>query len=97
MRQVTFAEAIESAIAQAMAADPRIIILGEDVHTIRRNLFVRFGSQRVRATPISEGAFVGAAVAAAMGGLHPIVEVVLVDFIGADSTGYHRWNRTRWA
>ena len=82
MRQATFAEAIESAISQAMAADPRIIILGEDVHTIRRNLFVRFGSQRVRPTPISEGAFVGAAVAAAMGGLRPIVEVMLVDFIG---------------
>lgn len=82
MRQATFAKAIESAIAQAMAADPRIIILGEDVHTIRRNLFVRFGSQRVRATPISEGAFVGAAVAAALGGLHPIAEVMLVDFIG---------------
>jgi pyruvate/2-oxoglutarate/acetoin dehydrogenase E1 component len=82
MRQATFAEAIESAIAQAMAADPTIIILGEDVHSIRRNLIVRFGSQRVRATPISEGAFVGAAVSAAMAGLHPIVEVMMVDFIG---------------
>ena len=82
MRQATFAVAIETAIAQAMAADPRIIILGEDIHMIRRNLFVRFGSQRVRATPISEGAFVGAAVTAAMAGLHPLVEVMLVDFIG---------------
>jgi pyruvate/2-oxoglutarate/acetoin dehydrogenase E1 component len=82
MKQATFAQAIESAIAQAMAADPSIIILGEDVHTIRSNLFVRFGSQRVRATPISEGAFVGAAVTAAMAGLHPIVEVMLVDFMG---------------
>jgi pyruvate/2-oxoglutarate/acetoin dehydrogenase E1 component len=82
MKQATFAEAIESAIAQAMAADPTIIILGEDVHTIRSNLFVRFGGQRVRATPISEGAFVGAAVSAAMAGLHPIVEVMMVDFIG---------------
>jgi pyruvate dehydrogenase E1 component beta subunit len=65
-----------------MIADPTIIIFGEDVHTIRRNLLVRFGSKRVRSTPISEGAFVGAAVAAAMAGLHPIAEVMLVDFIG---------------
>jgi pyruvate dehydrogenase E1 component beta subunit len=77
-----FAEAIEDALAQAMADDPSIIILGEDVHTLRRNLFVRFGKDRVRATPISESAFVGAAVAAAMAGLRPVVEVMLIDFIG---------------
>lgn len=83
MRRMTFADAIEDALAQAMADDPRIIVFGEDVPAIRRNLFVRFGKDRVRGTPISEGAFVGAAVAAAMGGLRPVVEVMLVDFIGA--------------
>jgi pyruvate dehydrogenase E1 component beta subunit len=77
-----FAEAIEDALAGAMAQDPNIIILGEDVHTLRANLFVRFGQERVRATPISESAFVGAAVTAAMAGLRPIVEVMLVDFVG---------------
>lgn len=82
MSEITFAGAIEAALAQAMAADPRIIILGEDVHTLRRNLFVRFGEKRVRATPISESAFLGAAVTAAMGGLRPVVEIMLVDFIG---------------
>lgn len=81
-REMSFADAIESALAQAMAQDESIIILGEDVPLIRRNLFVRFGKQRVRGTPISESAFVGAAVAAAMTGLHPVVEVMLVDFIG---------------
>jgi len=81
MRTMSFADAIEDALAQAMAQDPRIIILGEDVHTIRRNLFVRFGKERIRATPISESAFVGAAVTAAMAGLRPVVEVMLVDFI----------------
>jgi pyruvate/2-oxoglutarate/acetoin dehydrogenase E1 component len=81
MKTKSFAGAIEDALAQAMAKDPNIIILGEDVHTLRRNLFVRFGKERVRATPISEGAFVGAAVAAAMAGLRPIVEVMMVDFI----------------
>jgi pyruvate/2-oxoglutarate/acetoin dehydrogenase E1 component len=82
MPTTSFADAIESVLSQAMADDPRIIILGEDVHTIRLNLFVRFGEQRVRATPISEAAFVGAAVTAAMAGLRPVVEVMLVDFIG---------------
>ena len=82
MRTMSFASAIEDALGQAMARDARIVILGEDVHTLRRNLLARFGPNRVRTTPISEGAFVGAAVAAAMAGLHPVVEVMLVDFIG---------------
>lgn len=82
MKEMTFAEAIEDAIALAMSRDERVIILGEDVHMLRLNLYSRFGAGRVRAAPISEGAFVGAAVAAAMAGLRPIVEVMLVDFIG---------------
>ncbi|MFQ6115354.1 MAG: thiamine pyrophosphate-dependent enzyme [bacterium] len=82
MRTMSFAEAIEDALAQAMASDSRIIILGEDVHMLRVNLFVRFGKDRVCATPISESAFVSAAVTAAMVGLRPVVEVMLVDFIG---------------
>ena len=81
-KTISFADAIEAALAQAMAADPNIIIMGEDVHAIRRNLLVRFGRRRVLATPISESAFVGAAVAAAMAGLRPVVEVMLVDFVG---------------
>jgi len=82
MRTMGFAEAIEDALAQAMANDQRIVILGEDVHMLRVNLFARFGKDRVRSAPISEGAFVGAAVTAAMAGLRPVVEVMLVDFIG---------------
>ena len=79
---MTFAEAIEDALAQAMAQDKRIVVLGEDVQMIRVNLFARFGKDRVVAAPISESAFVGAATAAAMAGLRPVVEVMLVDFIG---------------
>ncbi len=79
---MSFADAIEDALAQAMADDPRIVIIGEDVHTLRRNLFVRFGKDRVRSAPISESAFLGAAVTAAMAGLRPIVEIMMVDFIG---------------
>lgn len=82
MREMSFAEAIEDALGQAMGEDPSIIILGEDVQTIRRNLRVRFGEKRVRATPISESAFVGAGVAAAMAGLRPVIELYMVDFLG---------------
>lgn len=82
MRTMGYAEAIDDALAQAMADDPRIVILGEDVRGLRADLLVRFGAQRVRNTPISESAFLGAGVAAAMGGLHPVIEIMLVDFIG---------------
>ncbi|MFX1377603.1 MAG: alpha-ketoacid dehydrogenase subunit beta [Promethearchaeota archaeon] len=82
MPKLGFAQAIESAIAKVMEEDENIIILGEDVHGLRPNLFARFGKKRIMPTPISEGAFVGAAVTAAMAGLRPIVEIMIVDFIG---------------
>jgi pyruvate/2-oxoglutarate/acetoin dehydrogenase E1 component len=81
MRTMSFTQAIDDALAQAMNGDPRIVIFGEDTPLIRRGLHVRFGSKRVRGTPISESAFVGAAVAASMAGLHPVVELWLVDFL----------------
>jgi len=82
MRTLLFSQAIDDAIAQAMADDPRIILIGEDIPLLRRNLLVRFGPGRVRGTPISESAFLGAGVAAAMAGLRPIVEMYMVDFLG---------------
>jgi pyruvate/2-oxoglutarate/acetoin dehydrogenase E1 component len=82
MRQISFSDAIDDALGQAMAADPRIILLGEDVQSLHAGLFVRFGRKRVRNTPISEAAFLGAAVAASMAGLRPVAEIMLVDFIG---------------
>jgi len=82
MRTMFFTQAIDDALAQAMADDPRIIIFGEDVPLLRRNLLVRFGPRRVRGTPISESAFLGAGVAAAMAGLRPVVELYMVDFVG---------------
>ena len=57
MRNMTFAQAIEDALAYAMEKDSRIIIMGEDVHMLRVNLYSRFGKERVRSTPISESAF----------------------------------------
>jgi acetoin:2,6-dichlorophenolindophenol oxidoreductase subunit beta len=82
MRTMRFSEAIDSALAQAMRDDPRVILFGEDVPLLRRNLLVRYGPRRVRGTPISESAFLGAGVAAAMAGLRPVVELYMVDFLG---------------
>lgn len=77
-----FSEAVDDALRQAMAEDERIIVIGEDVHALRAGLYVRFGAERVRPAPISEAAFLGAAVGAALGGLRPVAEIMLVDFIG---------------
>ena len=82
MRTMFFTQAIDDALAQAMAEDSRIILLGEDVPLLRNNLLVRFGPKRVRGTPISESAFLGAGVAASMAGLRPVVEIYMVDFLG---------------
>jgi pyruvate dehydrogenase E1 component beta subunit len=82
MIDLTFAQAIDEALSAAMSKDERIIVIGEDVHMIRLNLFTRFGADRILAAPISESAFLGAAVGAAMGGLRPVVEIMLIDFIG---------------
>lgn len=82
MRTLGFSEAIDDALGQAMAGNPEIVVVGEDVQSLRRTLFVRFGAERVRNAPISEAAFVGASVTMALGGLRPVVEVMLVDFIG---------------
>lgn len=82
MKTMYFTEAVDDALAQAMSDDTRIILFGEDVPLLRRNLLVRFGPKRVRDTPISESAFLGAGVAAAMAGLRPVVELYMVDFLG---------------
>ncbi len=73
--------AIDRAIAQAMSADERILVIGEDVPALRRTLLTRFGPDRVIEAPISESAFLGAGVGAALGGLRPIVEIMFIDFL----------------
>jgi pyruvate dehydrogenase E1 component beta subunit len=77
-----FTQAVDDALGQAMAEDPRLIVFGEDIPLLRRGLLVRFGPKRVRGTPISESAFLGAGVAAAMAGLRPVVDLYMVDFLG---------------
>jgi len=81
MRKMTYAQAIEDALAQAMAEDERVVVFGEDVPALRMNLYARFGDGRVRKTPISESAFLGAAVGAAMAGLRPVAELIMIDFV----------------
>ena len=87
-RTLTMAAAISEAIAQAMAADQRVFVLGEDVGRYggifgaTGGLFDRFGAERVRDTPISETAFIGAALGAAAEGQRPIVELMFADFFG---------------
>lgn len=82
MRVAHFTYAADDALGQAMAEDSSIVVFGEDVPLLRRNLLARFGAGRVRGTPISESAFLGAGVAAAMAGLRPVVELYMVDFLG---------------
>ncbi len=81
MSRLGFSEAIDRALLEAMVRDERVVVFGEDVQVLRAPLFARFGAERVLATPISESAFLGAAVGAALAGLRPVVEIMLVDFL----------------
>ncbi len=87
MSEVRFGQAINRAIADAMAEDAGVVLFGEDVAApggpfgVTRGLKDRFGEDRVRDAPISEATLVGAGVGAAMSGLKPIVEIMFMDFI----------------
>jgi acetoin:2,6-dichlorophenolindophenol oxidoreductase subunit beta len=87
MAETRFVRAVNDALADSMAADPSVIVLGEDVaapggpFSATKGLLERFGPARVRDTPISEAAIVGAAVGAAMSGLRPVVEIMFMDFM----------------
>jgi pyruvate/2-oxoglutarate/acetoin dehydrogenase E1 component len=85
MPQITYAQAGCTAVAEAMRADPRVVVLGEDVGRggvfgQYRGLQQEFGAQRVIDTPISEATIMGAAVGMALNGLRPVVEMRIVDF-----------------
>ena len=87
MAQLTFREAIARGIAQEMRRDESVVFLGEDVGAAGGvfkgtvGLFEEFGPVRVRDTPISEQAILGAAMGAAMTGLRPIAEIMFADFL----------------
>src|SRR5262245_31102613 len=85
-RTLTFREAINEAMRIAMCEDPTVVLLGEDVTGgamgTPEDLVQEFGRARVLDTPISEAAFIGAAIGAATTGLRPITELMIVDFFG---------------
>jgi acetoin:2,6-dichlorophenolindophenol oxidoreductase subunit beta len=85
-RTTTFVKAVNGALHAAMAADERVIVIGEDVaeggpFTATAGLAEAFGTERVLNTPISEAAICGLAVGAAQSGLRPVVEIMYVDFL----------------
>jgi pyruvate dehydrogenase E1 component beta subunit len=83
---MTYREAVRSALRDALRSDPRVFLMGEDVgryggaFAVSHGLLEEFGPERVRDTPLSESAFVGAGIGAALGGMRPIVEVMTVNF-----------------
>ena len=85
-RELTYAEAIREGLAQAMEADPRVFLFGEDVGVyggafgVSGDLYHRFGAERVIDTPISELGLAGAAVGAALTGMRPVLEIQFSDF-----------------
>jgi pyruvate dehydrogenase E1 component beta subunit len=86
MPETTYIEAITSTLADAMRADPRVFVLGEDVaeggpYTATAGLADEFGTARVIDTPISEAAITGVAVGAAQAGMRPVLEIMFIDFL----------------
>lgn len=86
-RLLTYTEALNEALDQEMQREPSVFILGEDIaetggiFQVTKGLVEKYGAARVRDTPISEAAFCGAAVGAAIAGLRPIVEIQIFDFV----------------
>ncbi|MGE5483931.1 MAG: alpha-ketoacid dehydrogenase subunit beta [Ignavibacteriales bacterium] len=86
-RDLTFAEAIREALREEMRRDPSVFVLGEDVGRfggcfgVTGNLWQEFGEERVRDTPISETAIIGAAVGASATGMRPVAEIMFCDFL----------------
>ena len=84
--ETTYREAMREAIREAMRDDERVFLMGEDVgryggcFAVSLGLLEEFGPERVRDTPLSESAFVGAGIGAAVAGMRPIVEIMTVNF-----------------
>ena len=83
---MTYREAMREALRDALRRDERVFLMGEDVgryggcFAVSKGLLDEFGSERVRDTPLSESAFVGAGIGSALGGMRPIVEIMTVNF-----------------
>jgi pyruvate dehydrogenase E1 component beta subunit len=87
--KISFAQAINQGLDEAMAADPTVFVLGEDVadpqgggvFKTTKGLSEKYGLERVRSTPISEQAIIGAAVGAAIAGMRPVAEIMFMNFL----------------
>ena len=86
MTAMTYREAMRAAIREAMQRDPLVFLMGEDVghyggcYAVSKGLLEEFGPERIRDTPLSESAFTGAGIGAALGGMRPIVELMTCNF-----------------
>ena len=86
VREITYRDAVREAIREALLADQHVFLMGEDVgryggcYAVTKGLLDEFGPDRIRDTPLSESAFVGAGIGAALGGMRPIVEIMTVNF-----------------
>ena len=86
MTAMTYREAMRAAIREAMQRNPLVFLMGEDVghyggcYAVSKGLLEEFGPERIRDTPLSESAFTGAGIGAALGGMRPIVELMTCNF-----------------
>ena len=86
MAEMTLRDAMTKALKEALDTDERCFLMGEDIgayggpYAVTRGLLEEYGEERIRDTPISEAAFVGAGTGAAMVGMRPIVEVMTINF-----------------
>ncbi|HEY4646772.1 MAG TPA: alpha-ketoacid dehydrogenase subunit beta [Steroidobacteraceae bacterium] len=84
--RLTYREAVRAALRESLQSDSRVFLMGEDVgryggcFAVSKGLLAEFGDERIRDTPLSECAFVGAGIGAALGGMRPIVEIMTVNF-----------------
>ncbi len=87
MKEIMYVRALTEALDEEMARDDRVFLIGEDLgrnegsFSQTRGLLAKYGEKRVKDTPISESAFMGLALGAAMAGLRPVVDVMFMDFI----------------
>jgi pyruvate dehydrogenase E1 component beta subunit len=85
-QRLSYREALRAGIRDALLADPTVFLMGEDIgryggcYAVTKGLLAEFGEQRIRDTPLSESAFVGAGIGAALGGMRPVVEIMTVNF-----------------